>query len=354
MAKTSHRSQSTSLWQIEAEVAPGLEDIATEEITNLLGLSTDQIGHSKGRVAFKYGGEIKPLLALRTVISLYSVITFSIPRPKGILGHEHLTRTLRHIKQIMHLHSAGTFHSWHLAAAGSHTNTMQRIRNNISDGLGMAHDHSGGDLLVRLRPTPHEKGWDVLVRLTPRPLATRSWRIVNYPGALNASVAAAMLKLLPVESAEACLNIACGSGTILIEAHSDGRFGNLTGIDHQREALMVSLQNWQATGYTGSFELCQADIRVLPFPDASVDCVVADLPFGQLTGTHSENIELYPEVLKEVARVARTKGHFLIITHEVRLMEKLLSDQVWWHLKHERRITLSGLHPGIYLLERRT
>lgn len=354
MAKTSNWSDFTSIWQIEAEVAPGLEDIAMKEIVHLLGPSATSYEHTKGRIAFVYRGEIKPLFGLKTVISLYGTITLPIPRPRGILGHEHLTKTLRLIKQITDLYSYGTFHSWHLAAAGSHTNVMERIRRTISDELGMKHDHSGGDLLVRLRPASHGKGWDVLVRLTPRPLATRSWRVVNYAGALNASVAAAMLKLLPMRSAEVCLNIACGSGTILIEAHTDGRFAKLIGVDHQREALAMSLQNWQAAGYTSSFDLCQADIQVLPFADVSVDCVIADLPFGQLTGSHSENIKLYPTVLKEVARITRTKGNFLIITHEVRLMERILSEQAWWYPKHERRVTLSGLHPGIYLLERRT
>ena len=61
-------------------------------------------------------------------------------------------------------------------------------------------------------------GWEVLIRLTPRPLSAREWRVCNMEGALNATIAAAMIEMTdPSARRPRVFNLMCGSGTLLIE-----------------------------------------------------------------------------------------------------------------------------------------
>ena len=101
-----------------------------------------------------------------------------------------------------------------------------------------------------------------------------------------------------------------------------------------------------------SIKLVQADAQTLPLPDNHVTQIVADLPFGQHIGSHDENTWLYPALLQEASRVAAIGAMFTIVTHEVTLMEACLPLIPQWQLRKETMITLSGLHPRIYVLER--
>ena len=109
--------------------------------------------------------------------------------------------------------------------------------------------------------------------------------------------------------------------------------------------------------YKGWIELQAWDARELPMADKTVDTLVADLPFGQLMGSHEENEELYPKILAEAARVARPGGHFVAITQQVNLFERCLqrgADR--WSCERTLRLELPTnaglLKPRIYVLRR--
>ena len=95
-----------------------------------------------------------------------------------------------------------------------------------------------------------------------------------------------------------------------------------------------------------------ADGRRLPFPGRSFDVLFADLPFGGRVGSHQDNLSLYPALLAEAARVTRAGGRFILITHEIQLMEGVLSAQAHWRSEAPLRVSLRGLHPRIYVLQR--
>jgi len=205
-------------------------------------------------------------------------------------------------------------------------------------------------------------GWEVLVRLTPRPLATRSWRVCNYQGALNAAVAHAMIALTQPKSGDTFLNIACGSGTLLAERLDSGPIGFALGCDLDPAALDCAGANVSAFSSTAPVSLLLCDAQALPLPDRSVDALCADLPFGHLVGSHAENLDLYPAVLAEAARVARPGARFALITHEIKLMESLIGADSTplpgpapraWSVEQARRVELGGLHPRIFVLRRK-
>jgi 23S rRNA G2445 N2-methylase RlmL len=90
----------------------------------------------------------------------------------------------------------------------------------------------------------------------------------------------------------------------------------------------------------------------LPIAAASASHIAADLPFGQRMGSHEVNLALYPRVLKEAGRVARVGARFVLITHEVHLMDRLLRDTALWSTESVISVNLRGLHPRIYVLRR--
>ena len=51
-------------------------------------------------------------------------------------------------------------------------------------------------------------------------------------------------------------------------------------------------------------------------PDACVDVVLCDLPFGRQFGSLEENQSLYPAVLRELRRVTKPSGRALLLSSE--------------------------------------
>lgn len=337
----------------EALVVTGLEDLAAAELRQLPGVR-DVTTSLPGAVAFSYSGTPAALSTLQTVIAVFLVADYPVPRPRALLGDQHFRHLCSQIESVRRHHPAGAFATLYLAAAGSETAVMERLRNELLRATRLAAGSGEGDLLLRLRrPPTGGDGWQALIRLTPRPLATRAWRVCNLEGALNATVAHAMALLAPLRATDRVLNLACGSGTLLIERLAAGPAAQSLGCDTSPTALDCARRNIVAAGIADQVELQAWDARNLPLPDQSIDLLTADLPFGQLVGSHAENLDLYPVIFSEAARIARPQAVWSLITHEVRLTEQLLLQSADWAIDSVRRITLGGLHPRIFLLRRR-
>lgn len=342
----------------EADVAEGLEEIAREELRAKLGahvtlrrLPADQT--PAGVVQFTYSGDVRALLKLKTAQSVYLVRHFAVPRPKALLGDEHFRAVLSMIA-LARSAQPGAYRSLYLSAAGSDSTVMTRLKRELAQRAGLSVAEAEGDLLIRLRPARRNnrqaQGWEVLVRLSPRPLATRAWRVCNFEGALNAAVAHAMVLLTAPTARDVFVNLACGSGSLLIERLAWGPARLAVGCDISPAALDCARQNLAASRFNAT--LWQCDARGLPLASNSVDALCADLPFGHLVGSHEENVALYPRILDEAARIARPGARFALITHEVRLMESLLSKSHVWRVQNALRVELGGLYPRIFVLQR--
>jgi len=365
--------------QCEADVAEGLEELAVQELRSRFGNSVRLDRRSsiqRGKIRFAYRGNLKHLLQLQTVLTVFLLQHYAIPRPRALLGEEHLRTLLQQINTVRTLMPNDPYRVLYLSAAGSDSSVMNRIKEELARHCGLMVGTDEGDLLIRLRrPPENAEGWEVLVRLTPRPLATRRWRVCNMEGALNATVAHAMMRFTRPTQSDTVLNLACGSGTLMIERLACGPARRMIGCDINHDALACAYANLQASGNRVTMELNPSedaitppakaqlgkmptvelyswDARSLPLPKESVDVLVADLPFGHLVGSHEQNIELYPAILQEAARVARRGGLFALLTHEIRLMESLLATSSAWRTELVKMVTLRGLHPRIFVLKR--
>ena len=342
--------------QYEAEILPGLERFAAAELERRFGRAVAVEEQAEpGDLPFTFEGDAYDLLQLRTAVAVYKVLRYDIPRPRALLGHQHLTRLVEAIEEVQRLHPPRSFRTFRFSAAGRDSSVFMRLKDEIAAQTGLQNDPEEADLLMRVRPAPGEaRGWDVLVRLSPRPLATRHWRVCNMPGALNATIAAAMVELTQPREDDFFLNPMCGSGTLLIE-----RLGRLpadiaAGCDTDLNALACARQNVAEAGLGHRLDLLELDATDLQgIPDGACTALAADLPWGQLVGEQAELEWLYPAALGEWARVAAPGARLVVVTHMVELFEGLLGEVApLWALVDVVKVFQGGLHPRIYVLVR--
>jgi ubiquinone/menaquinone biosynthesis C-methylase UbiE len=340
------------MYECEVDVVEGLERFAIVEVESLGGLVVDLRETARpGALRFGYAGPPDDLLDLRSVVAVYLVGAFPIPRPRALLGHQHFQALTGLIAQVRDLWTPRSFRTLRLSAAGEDSSTLVRLKQELALHTGLAPSDEG-DLLVRLRRAEQE-GWEVLVRLSPRPLATRAWRVRNLPGALNATVAYAMARLTGPRPDDTLLNLACGSGTLLIERLTLGPADLAIGCDTDQSALAAARENLAAAGLDRAVRLEHWDATWLPLPDRSIRVVLADLPFGQLVGSHRANEALYPSLLAEATRVAAPGARMVLITHEVRLLERAAAPlMASWRLDELIRVRVGGMAPRIFRFTR--
>lgn len=341
-------------------MVPGLEPFAEDELRRRFGRAIAlRRAPAEGRISIEYLGEPGRLNDLRTATAVYAVTTFEVPRPKALLGHEHQSRLLELIRQVRRLWPPGRFATFRVSAAGAESPVFSRLAEEIADGAGLESVRDQADLLIAVRRPPNQApGWQVLVRLSPRPLSARPWRVCNLPGALNATVAHVMDELAEPRPGERFLNLACGSGTLMIERLTLGPARQVVGVDLDGPALECARANLEASGQPARAELIVADVAELPLPASAFDTIVADLPFGMLLGSRAENQRLYPALVAAATRTAAPGASLVIITASKPLFEESMESVAReWISRRVIPIKLSFqsgyLHPSIYVFERR-
>ncbi|MEL6151090.1 MAG: RNA methyltransferase, partial [Chloroflexota bacterium] len=256
MASRKKQSSQTDSLSIELEIAKGLEDIALDELVERFERRiVSDIDKTPGALKFDYTGNPGGLLSLLTINAAYLVETFPIPRPKAFLGHQYKAILVERIQQAMQIVGRDAYTTIHINAAGSGSSVMQRILIELGEATSLVPDAEAGDMTLRLRPSASKKGWDAMVRLSPRPNATRSWRVVNVPGALNAAVAHAMVRLSEPSPEDTVLNVAGGSGSIAIERALHGPAQQILLCDVDDEMLSAAHENIGAAGLTERIDI---------------------------------------------------------------------------------------------------
>jgi tRNA (guanine6-N2)-methyltransferase len=331
---------------VECVTWPGLVPALVDEIAGLRFEHEIDEDHDCVRMPLR---ALRDSQRLRTVQSVFVGMFFAVPRPKALLGQQYWDAIIATARQLC---SEQVFTTVELDAAGSDSSVMQRIVQSLADTLGLRKVADEGELLVRIRPAPG--GWEVLVRTTPRPLGARPWRVCNMPGALNAVVAASLNRWAGCYADERVLNMGVGSGTMLIERLLQAPAQQAWGCDTNPQALACAQQNMAAAGVNDRAELVDWDVTQLPMPDGSVDVVMSDLPFGQLIGTHQNNLQLYPAWLREAARVVSQRGRIVVISHEVRLLQQTVAAIPQLRVIDEMQIQVGGMHPLALLMRTTT
>jgi arsenite methyltransferase len=135
-----------------------------------------------------------------------------------------------------------------------------------------------------------------------------------------------LLDLVPWRGDESVLDVGCGRGLMLVGAAKRVPRGRATGIDvWQAEDLSgnrpeAALENATREGVAERVEVKTADMRQMPFPDASFDVVVSNVAIHNLYDPKERE-----RALAEVARVLRPGGTVLIadIRHHAQYADAL-------------------------------
>jgi tRNA (guanine6-N2)-methyltransferase len=342
-------------WDVECDVLPGMEAILARELRRCFRGRVGPLADTgRASLRFAFQGPLADLLGLRTAHAAYLGLQFSGRRPTALLGHQNLRALLDRINIIRSLHPAGTVCTFRFGAAGRETSTFRRLAAELETQSGLRHDSDDGELLIRIRPVAHpDDGWEALLRLSPRPLSTRAWRVANYPGALNATIAAAMVDLTAPRADDRFINLMCGSGTLLVERMLRCGAAEALGVDISREALDAARANLAAAGVARRVRLMESDAVLTGLDMARYTVLCADLPYGNLVGSHRDNVTLYPLLVEEAARMAAPGARFALITHDIRLLDATLAEATsLWQPERTFRVFQGGQRPQVYLLRR--
>lgn len=345
---------------VELACLPGLADVLVRELRARLGAGAalrrepPRMLGAPGRedaVALRLPRPSLPALhELRTAVAVQRVLRYPVPRPKALLGDE-LLRGLRTDLAEALADARGPFRALRLEAAGRDSDVMRRLAAALAAAVGLPLDPEDGDLVVRARPDGAD--WVLLVRTTPRPLSTRPWRVCDRPGGLNASLAAAMAWLAAPPGGCVAANPFAGSGTLAIELALADRRARVEAFDADPAAVDCVRRNAAAAGVDARVRATTGDAAAWALPDASLDLVLADPPWGDAVGSRAGNRALYPAFLDEAARCLRPGGRLAWVTHEIALARALLADDARWRVRHERQVGHGGHHPVVWVLERR-
>ncbi len=341
----------------EVETIVGLEEFARREIRQRLKKQA-RIAENQplaGRIALSFDGAMRRFDALRTTAAVHRVETFAVPRPRALLGHQHLTRLLTAVRAVMNARPAGSFRTFRIAAAGAGSAVFARLRQEIAAATLLEATDAAAHLHIAVRRAPDDPiGWQALIRAAAMPMSARRWRVCDMPGALNANIAAAMVSLAHGGTTERMLNVCCGSGTLMIERLGMGRAASVTGVDISADALQCAAANLRAAGHRSSVTLLRGDCGALPLRTASVSAITADLPYGMLSGGNIS--ELYRAALTESARVAAPNASLVLITTRRRDLLAALDDVRCWRMLESIPLSIpyrSGyIKPQIYRLQR--
>src|SRR4051794_1628448 len=139
-------------YAIEADVLEGLERIAEAELRERFGGRVRfEDAPRPGALRFSYAGELADLLTLRSVVAVYGVQYFAIPRPKGLLGNQQFGELSGALSAVIELAPPGAYTTLRLSAAGEDSSVLTRLKEQIAQRFGLTVAADEGDLLIRLR-----------------------------------------------------------------------------------------------------------------------------------------------------------------------------------------------------------
>ncbi|CAM5786364.1 methyltransferase domain-containing protein [Cellulomonas persica] len=349
--------------RVELTYLPGLGDVLADEVREVLEVAPRPVaGRDDALVVDLPTDRLAQVRRLRTAVAAFVVLHHDVPRPRSLLSGEHLTRIVEAAYASLRVAGSSTFR---FEAAGADSPTFLRLGDELARATGLKHDAADGELVVKVRRGARraddaDPGWDVLVRIGPRPLSARTWRVTDFPGAANATIAAAMVRLAGVRDDERVLNLMSGSGTLLIERLLAGPAAAAVGIDLSDEALAASRDNLEAAGLTRRASLVQADALAPsswstgPATDVRpADLVLADPPWGTLHGSHASAAQVHAGLLRAAHEVAAPGARLVVLTHEVKVMEAAVRDAATlWTPRPAVRVFAKGHHPRIWVLDK--
>jgi 23S rRNA G2445 N2-methylase RlmL len=367
-----------------AMVHEGLEDIAAEEIAQMLGGTVKRRGD--GIVVFRVDQIDRSILQLRTTedVFLYAWGTDELSyRAKDLERIERWTDRDVRWDMLLRLHHAITPKpkgkpTYHFVTQMTGVHGYRRVdaKKALLRGLAgklpaswkYAEENAAIEIWLTIKGVMALCG----VRLSDKTMRHRTYKYEHLPASIRPTVAAAMVRLADLKPNQTVLDPMCGAGTLLAEAalsmtgkgrgtrgegrrthdeeptqrahqlpltthHSPPATPLLLGGDIEASHVRAALANLRQFRVT---DIRSWDARGLPLADASVDRIVCNPPFGNQLSTPQEVVPLYRECVREMNRVLRPGGKAVLIVADANALRAAI-ERVGW--KQERTVRLRML-----------
>ncbi len=350
------------------QTQPGFEAIAAEEIAGRLDgaflRGTRAVADKNGMVLFEYAGDVRDLLALRTIEDLFVVVA-ALPKPPPTIAALRLLKDtaaampvepgLQIARQIVPGRGGRGKLRFRVVARQVGRAAYRRVdaQRAVERAIAARADHQWrleqeGALEFWLTLLPDEAL--LALRLSDEQMRHRDYKLEHLPASLRPTAAAALVWLTRPADDDVFLDPMCGAGTILIERAHAGRYAQLLGGDAREQAVAVTLANI-GPRYK-PIEVRHWDARKLPLDSASISAAAVNLPFGVQFGSIEENRMLYPAFLREAARVLRPGARLAALTGDTRTFDESLRRASGLARRAFYPVRVLGRPAGVYLAER--
>jgi len=194
-------------------------------------------------------------------------------------------------------------------------------------------------------------------QLTDRPLSMRHPMVYRQRVALRATVAHAAVRLGAHGLDRPPARIAdpfCGTGTLLLEAGSVYPAAELLGADRTARAAEGARANLDAAGMAGRARVERFDARELAdhWPEASLDLVLSNPPYGRRMGREIPFERFYGDLMAQLRRVVRPGGRVAILVDRRARFLRAVHRVGGFGIPHRRALRTSGTYPTLVVLER--
>jgi 23S rRNA G2445 N2-methylase RlmL len=343
-------------------VLPGLEGVAAEEIAQDLGGEVKKTG--RGLVVFRLDAIDDSVLELRTT---EDVFLLAWGTDQLTYRAEDLDRIRRWTARdadwpaLLRLHHAirpkpRGRPTYHLVTQmdGKHGYQRRDAQKALAQGLAGKFPESWRpaeeNAAIEVWLTIHGAQAVCGLRLTDRTMRHRAYKLEHLPASLRPTLAAAMVRLAEIRPGQVVLDPMCGAGTLLAEQLVEARRSRANcppvwGGDSDAGAVRAASFNLRRLGVAN---LTRWDARRLPLPDASVDRILSNPPFGKQLAAPEGVGALYRAMLREYQRVLKPGGRAVLLVSEAALLRDAVRDATvandprGWKSLRELRVRVLG------------
>lgn len=211
------------------------------------------------------------------------------------------------------------------------------------------------EMEIRVEQNPHRAtSTAIYIKLFTVKDERYPYRVNALPASILPANAAALMRFAApyLNEGARVLDPCCGSGTLLFER--ERLFGkppaSLTGVDIAHKAVDMARENAVAGASKAKFivnDLARFEA------DRPYDELVANLPFGNRVGSHSNNEALYKTLADKLTQWLKVDGVAVLYTMESKLLTDCVKAQGGkLELLAHTRTSAGGLYPNVFAFRR--